>query len=139
MDARLIIDRHIEAVLGREMRFPADYCATFAAACVLEIHGRDILGNRFAGAFAESEEEAYRSNPMGLLVTTARRMRELGWRRVPATAAKPGDVAVTRSNGYGHGIAVARGDGWFIRRNGRGVRFELAETAVAVWTPPEAE
>lgn len=138
MDPRLIIDRHIEATMGRPMRFPDDYCATFAAACVQEIHGRDILGNRFAGAFAETEDEAYRENPLGLLITTSRRMRELGWRRVPAVEARAGDIAVTRSTGYGHGIAVARGDGWFVRRFGSGVKFELAETAVAVWTPPGA-
>lgn len=137
MDPRLIVDRHIEAVLGKQAVFPSDYCATFADAIIREIHGLDILGNRFAGAFATTEADAYAAHPMGLLVTVARRMREIGWERIDPMFAQTGDLAVTRAEVYGHGIAVARGGGWFVRRHITGVRIEPASDVVAAWHPRE--
>ncbi len=138
MDARLILSSHIERSLGVPMSFPHDYCATFAAGIIKEVHGADILGNRFGGEFAASEDEAYHENPLGLLVTVARRMRELGWNRITPDAAPFAALAVCRSEEYGHGIAVANGDGWFVRRFCKGVRFEPPSCVVAAWRPPES-
>ncbi len=137
MDARVILRRRIDEVLGIPMSFPHDYCATFAAGIIKDAFGIDVLGNRFGGEFAASEDDAYSENPMGLLVTVARRMRELGWRRVPAQDAPFGALAVSRSEEYGHGIAVANGEGWFVRRYDKGVRFEPPSCIVAAWHPPE--
>ena len=135
MDARLILERNVEAVLGITMSFPHDYCATFARDVIKDAHGIDVLGNRFGGEFAETEADAYRAYPLGLAVTAARRMREIGWRKIPPVEAAFGDFAVVRVHGYGHGIAVAIGGGWFCRRLARGVRFDTSNHVVACWTP----
>lgn len=135
MDANVIFDSAIKAVLGRAMVFPTDYCATFAAGIIRQVHGVDVLGNRFGGQWAETEDEAYRQHPMGLLVTVARRMRELGWRRVEPLSTRPGDLVVIRAANYGHAIGVALGNTWALRRFGSGVRYEPHTAIVAAWTP----
>lgn len=136
MDTNLILDKHIEAILGIPMSFPRDYCATFAAGVIKDIHGVDILGNRFGGEFAKTEAQAHDEFPMGLAITVARRMRELGWVKVKPEDAPVGALGISKTPRYGHGIAVSAGTGWFIRRYAKGVSFEPASWIIAAWTPP---
>lgn len=136
--ARTVIAGLVTDALGRPMSWPDDWCATFAAAGVAAIWSIDLLGNAFTGAFAADEVAALEAHPLGLGVMLARRMRILGWRRVPIAEAPIGAIAAIRVGGeYGHSIGLVVDGGWAVRRSDRGVTWHPAGDIVAAWVSGE--
>jgi hypothetical protein len=124
----------IDRAIGTPMAFPTDYCATDVAAILRAVHGIDLLGNAFGGAFAASEDEALARYRLGLAVVASRRLRALGFRRVHPQVAPPASVAIVRVGAaYGHGLAIATGTGFFARRSECGHVFHRSEDVVACY------
>ncbi len=136
--AREIINRHVQCVLGREMSIErGDWCVPFVAALTRELHGIDLCGNSHVLDF-RTEQEGLDRYRLGLAVSLARRLRELGWARCEPADAPFGAIGILRPTvGQGHCAGVSTGGGWFVVRFGMGVAYRK-DGVVAVYARKNA-
>jgi hypothetical protein len=136
-----VFDRHINAALGRIVEFGVSDCLPFAAGIIRDLTGIDIIGNTYRGRW-NSEEEGMALIPLGMGTTMARRMRDLGWRRVPVEQATPGALCLLRLFVAGpegmreiHEAGVFDGY-WVIHRIEMGVGNAPISAVRWCWVPP---